>query len=471
MTIFKPGRRACGAALLLGTSLLISGTSGAQSPAGSGAVERNPAQWRTWVLASGSAYRLPPPPDAAGTRAELDQVRTIAASRDAAALERIAWWHAAAPSYRWNQIALEEVLRAGIPVNLASRHLAVLHTALADAMVAAWDSKQAHGRPPPGALDPSLRPAIASPAYPSYPDEHAVAGATAAAVLSRVFPQRAAEFARLAEEAGQMRVVAGVAFPSDVSAGATLGLRVAEAALERARRDGSDGRWTGAVPTAPGQWTGASPALPQASNWMPWLLSSAAEFRPPPPPAAGSPERADEMAQLRAVQRTPLTNARALFWETAAGGLRSHEYWNAQAGRLLLEYGRGGDAAQAARIYALLNVAMYDSGVACWDAKYAYWTARPVQIDREFPTVFPAPSHPSYPSAHGCFSTTAAAVLAHVFSRDAAGLLALAREAGESRIWAGIHYRSDVVAAERLGQRVAERVIEYARRDSEQYAP
>jgi hypothetical protein len=226
------------------------------------------------------------------------------------------------------------------------------------------------------------------------------------------------------------------------------------------------------VPTTPGHWTGSSPALPQAANWVPWLLSSPAEFRPPSPPLAGSPERAEEMAQLRAFERTPLTNARSLFWEAAGGGLRSHEYWNNQAGRLLLEYGRGADAAQAARSFALLNVAMHDSGVACWDAKYAYWTIRPAQLDRDFRTVFPTPGHPSYPSAHGCFSMSAAAVLAHLFPRDADALLALAQEAGESRIWAGIHYRSDVVAGERLGQRVAGRVIEYAADDgAAQVAP
>ncbi|WP_207541292.1 phosphatase PAP2 family protein [Sabulicella rubraurantiaca] len=463
MPRMSSSRRAFGAALLLGSSFILSETSWAQTR--DGAQPSHPGTWQTWVLASGNQFRLPPPPDAAATRAELDQLFGLVASRDAATLERIAWWNAAAPSYRWNGIAMEEALRAGVPVNLASRHLALLHTALADAMVAAWDSKQAHNRPAPGATDPALRPLAAMPTSSSYPDEHAVAAGAAAAVLAEIFPRRAAEFTRLAEEASRMRMVAGVAYPSDVAAGAALGRQVAAVALERARRDGTDQRWTGTVPAQPGQWNAANPALPQAPNWTPWLLSSAAEFRPPPPPSADSPERATEMAQLRTLERTPLTTSRALFWEAAAGGLRSHEYWNNHVGRLLFEHGQSGDAPRAARAYALLNVAMYDSGVACWDAKYAYWTIRPTQLDREFRPVIAVPNHPSYPSAHGCFSISAAAVIGHLFPRDAGTMAALAREAGESRIWAGIHYPSDVTAAEALGRSVAERAIQRAQGD------
>ena len=50
-----------------------------------------------------------------------------------------------------------------------------------------------------------------------------------------------------------------------------------------------------------------------------------------------------------------------------------------------------------------------------------------------------------------------AVVLADLFPLDADEVLAMAKEAGESRIWGGIHFRSDVVAGESLGQNVAER--------------
>ena len=119
-----------------------------------------------------------------------------------------------------------------------------------------------------------------------------------------------------------------------------------------------------------------------------------------------------------------------------------------------------------------MNAAYHDAGVACWDAKFTYWTMRPSQLDPEFRTVFPTQNHPSYPSAHSCLSTATTAVLGHLFPRDAAALAALAREAGESRIWAGIHFRSDVEGGRLVGERVAARAIERTLADgAERAAP
>ena len=79
--------------------------------------------------------------------------------------------------------------------------------------------------------------------------------------------------------------------------------------------------------------------------------------------------------------------------------------------------------------------------------------------------LFSTPNHPSYPAAHGCLSTGTAAILGYLFPRDAATLATLAQEANESRIWAGIHYRSDTVAGAALGRSVANKVIDGARKD------
>lgn len=439
--------------------LLSAGSAAATNPAPTA------GGWQPWVLNSGDQFRLPPPPDAAATRAELERLRPLVTAADPETRSRITWWGAVAPSYRWNRIALDAALAANLPANIAARHLALLHTTLADAMIAAWDSKSAHGRPRPASVDPTLRTALPNPADPSYPDEHAVGAAVAATILTELFPQRAATFAALAEEAGRMRMLAGLAFPSDVVAGTTLGRQVAAVALERARSDGFARPWTGSVPTGPGLWNGTNPILPQAGTWRPWLLTAPDEFRPPPPPAYDSLARAAEMSALRAFPRTPKTNADALFWEYAVGGLRNYDYWTGQLSRLLLEYGMAADAPRAARAYALFEAAFADAGIACWDGKYAYWTIRPFQLDPTFRTVFPTPNHPSYPAAHTCFGETSALVLGHLFPGDAAALAALGREAGDSRIWAGIHYQSDVDASREIARRVAGRVIERARAD------
>src|SRR5262249_3346617 len=120
---------------------------------------------------------------------------------------------------------------------------------------------------------------------------------------------------------------------------------------------------------------------------------------------------------------------------------------------LLRESGHEKDPPLAARAYALHDIAVTDAGIACWDGKYAYWAIRPIQLDLEVKPLFPTPNHPSYPAAHGCFSTAQAVILGYLFPRDTGMLAALAEEAEESRIWAGIHYRSDIVAGAALGKR------------------
>ena len=162
--------------------------------------------------------------------------------------------------------------------------------------------------------------------------------------------------------------------------------------------------------------------------------------------------------------RTPKSNYNAAFWEFAVGGRRTFQYWDQTLARLLFEYRMDSDAPRAARAYAIVWTTFHDAGVACWDAKYSYWMIRAFQADPDIKTVFPTPNHPSYPAAHGCFSTASAAVLGYLFPRDAVQLAALAEEANQSRIAAGIHYRSDTVAGRELGLAVAGKAIARAGR-------
>jgi hypothetical protein len=123
------------------------------------------------------------------------------------------------------------------------------------------------------------------------------------------------------------------------------------------------------------------------------------------------------------------------------------------------------DLPHAARALALTAVAMADAAVACWDAKYAYWTARPITADPGLDELFPAPPHPSFPSAHASLSNAAAVVLVHLFPNDALDLLALGAEAAAWRAWAGIHFPIDNDAGQTLGRSVGYLVTEIARHD------
>lgn len=449
--------------------VLIAVTSPAAAPsspiAKAGGIEPTAGTWITWVIGPARALRSSPPPSRAVSDAEVSELRKLAAHRDVASRNVIAYWDTGPPSYRWSEIAVAELLRNNEYTNMAGRHLALLHVALHDALVAAWDTKYAYRRPRPSEIDRRLVTAVAVPRSPSYPAEHAVAAGAASAVLAYLYPARAASYTERAEEAARSRMLAGVNYASDVRAGLALGREVAARVIERGRADGSDRPWTGRVPTVAGTWTGVDPIQPQAATWRPWVLRSPDELRPPPPPAHDSPQMAAEMEELRSFPRTPKTDADALFWEYAAGGRRSYQFWTEVVGRTVLEYRLDHNAPRAARAYAVTHVAFHDAAVACWDAKYAYWAIRPAQLDPGFRPLFTTPNHPSYPSGHSCFSSAAATALGHLFPRDAGAFEALASDASESRLWGGIHFRSDLAAGRALGRDVAYRVIQRSEAD------
>jgi membrane-associated phospholipid phosphatase len=105
---------------------------------------------------------------------------------------------------------------------------------------------------------------------------------------------------------------------------------------------------------------------------------------------------------------------------------------------------------------ALTLGATLDANIACHDAKYTYWTPRPSQVDPSIRPIVGLPNHPSYPSNHACDSGAAADVLARLFPTQRVALQAMAREAAESRIDAGIHYRFDMDAGLAIGRAAAE---------------
>ncbi len=123
---------------------------------------------------------------------------------------------------------------------------------------------------------------------------------------------------------------------------------------------------------------------------------------------------------------------------------------------------------RAARIYALLGAAFYDAFIASQDGKFTYWYIRPHQLDTGITPLFPVPNFPSYPSNHSTFSATRSEMLAYLFPKRAEFVRAVGKEAGDSRIWAGIHYEIDNQAGVKLGRSVAEKFIAWANSDGSQ---
>jgi PAP2 superfamily len=212
------------------------------------------------------------------------------------------------------------------------------------------------------------------------------------------------------------------------------------------------------MPTEPGHWTGEKPIEPLMGSWQTWVLQSGSELRPPAPPAYDSAQKQTELQEMQTYMRTWQSNQKAMFWQTFDG---IFTFYYDTASKRIFEHHLDANPPQAARIYALLSVTQYDAIVACWDAKYTYWAMRPFQLDPTLVTLFPTPNHPSYPAAHGCYSGATAAILGHLFPAEAAFIQAKAEEAGMSRMWAGIHFRSDIETGLALGRAAAQKVIEH----------
>lgn len=195
---------------------------------------------------------------------------------------------------------------------------------------------------------------------------------------------------------------------------------------------------------------------PRAGEWKSWTSGGTPEIVVAAPP--GTRETRRELDALLAKQAalTDADRARIAYWAAGAPGYR----WN----QLAYDLSRTGGI-PVERVYALLNVAIYDATVVTWKAKYRHHRVRPHDASPKVRTHVPVTASPSYPSEHAAAAGAAAAVLAYLYPEEAAKLDAQAAESAASRVAAGVHYPSDVEAGLRLGRDVAARAIAWAKKD------
>lgn len=423
-------------------------------------IEPSAGQWKTWVIPSGSALRLPPPPDADGTTAELRWIEDCATQRTAAVLAQIRYWDAGAPSYRWMQMTQSLAVSKGLATPLQTRALALVSAAVYDAMVAAWDSKYVYIRKHPSEIDPSITTVVPPTTSPSYPSEHAVAAGAAAAVLNYLFPDQTDAINAAANESAESRILAGVSFPSDVDAGMDLGSSVGQAFVLYAKADGSNQPFTGSFPPMPGVWSTTNPVAPLAGSWRPWVLTAGNQFRPAAPPAFGTADANAQYAAVKSLQRTNATNHSAWFWQPGF-----FQPWLQTLDQEIFENHLDSNPPRAARAYALETIAQHDATLGCWDSKYTYLELRPSQADPTITTLFANPQHPGYPSGHACASGASAAVMSYLFPADATSFSNMSMDAGTSTFDAGIHTQLDVTTGFQLGTSVGQAVVARAQTD------
>lgn len=269
--------------------------------------------------------------------------------------------------------------------------------------------------------------------------------------------------------------------------GIALGRRVAEQVLAWRTGDGLGNvvTWT-QPPPGPGVWEPTAPTPPVdlvLTQVRPLGLRTNDQFRPAGPPALTSREyardvnEAQRLGRVDSTERTAYQTETARFWSD-----QTAVQWNRTVRQLAAD--RGLNLGQAARLLAMVHLSTGDAAIACWDAKFAYVSWRPVHaIQRADTDGNPATvadptwqpllnaNHPEYTSGHACVSTAATTALQAYFDRSNLtvtvrstttgtartyhSLAAILDDVTVARIAAGLHFRYAMRDGERLGRRVA----------------
>ncbi len=444
----------------------------------------------------------------AGYTAELASIKSGQASMTSDQQASITYWSAGGV-LRWNEILRELVARQDLPPSpnpdgsypspsaanpfanpqypfsnppYAARAYSYVSVAQYEALKVAWYYKFQYNRPSPYKNDSTIKNLMPATGLPSYPSEDAVESAVNAALLKLLFPTNAAEIDADAAAQQQAALLSGRAAPSDIAAGVALGNSVVALFTARAASDGmksaggNAAEWQQLYSTATARgeiaWVSQDgpprpPMLPVFGSVQAWMLapSDVSSVRSAPPPSTSSAQMAADLNEVRAAV-TNITRdqlATVYKWADGVSTPTPSGHWNAIAVPYIV-------AAQmsdvrTARVFALLNMAMHDAAVSCWDTKYAYFNPRPSQLDPGIKTWTGLPNFPSYVSGHSMFSGAGADVLSYLFPDGADYFNAQAQEAAMSRLYAGIHYRTDISVGLTQGKRVGEYTVRFAKND------
>jgi hypothetical protein len=362
----------------------------------------------------------------------------------------------------WNNAALQAIRLDRTAPPRASRNLAILHTAIYDAV---------------NGINRQHDTYFYSDNVPAGASTEAAASAAAHKILVALHPARQADF-----DAAYTAALARLANGPRTDQGLAFGGRVADAILAWRANDGADAVVPYTPGTQPGDWQPTLPGFAAAllPNW-PFLtcfaMENGAQFRPPAPPALSTAQWAADYNQTKEIgsrasaTRTAEQTDIARFWANGAGTVTPPGHWNVIAQDVSAQHGLSME--QNARLFALLNIAEADAAVISWDCKYAYNFWRPVTAIRNGDTdgndatakdaawepFLVTPPFPEYTSGHSTFSGAAAVVLAvffgadnipfTTFSEDLPGVSRsftsfshAAEESGISRIYGGIHFMS-----------------------------
>ena len=440
--------------------------------------------------------------------AQINEIKSFQASITEEEKKLVAYWSAGA-ILRWNEILRELVAKHNVPPYqnadgtypipsaanplayptfpfsnppYASRAYAYVSAAQYDALVTAWYYKKQFNRAAPYKVDATLKVLVPKSDLPSYPSEDAVVEGTAVEMLKLLFPGDQDYIQQKAEEHKRARIISGANVRSDIEAGEALGKAVAQKFVARARTDkagaavGNQTIWTkletdcmarGETPWYSLDLPARPPMLPVFGRVKSFLFDSATalSLRPGPPPPVKSKQMKDETEEIFQLVQNPTRERIRIvhFWADGVGTYTPPGHWDAIAAEDFIT--KNFSEVRWARNMALLNMSLMDAAIVCWDTKNYYYNPRPTQLNPAIKTLTGIPNFPAYISGHSTFSGAAATILSHIIPERAAAYDAMAKEASMSRMYGGIHYRSDCEVGLTVGKNVGGYAIKRALTD------
>jgi hypothetical protein len=378
----------------------------------------------------------------------------------------------------WNQIMAQTALATKTSNLLTSRVAAIVQSAVFDAV---------------NGIERRYTPIHVAPNAPRGASRRAAAIQAAYATLVVLYPGQKAGL-----DAQRQTSLAGITDDGEdnrsIQRGIAWGQTVADAIIAWRNTDGitpAPPPFTGG--TNVGEWRPTPPAFlpgaaPQFATMTPWVLTAPNQFRPAGPVGLTTDQYAADFTEVKAIgsatssSRTEFQTEVAKFWSG-----NTALYWNRIALTMCAQ--NQTNLSQNARIFALLNIAIADAAIACWDAKYQYVFWRPITAiqladtdgnpatdpDPSWVPLLVTPNFPEYPSAHATVSPAAAVVLQATFgdsgpftldSEVLPGVLhsfksfaEAADEAFVARIYGGIHFRTSCHDGHDLGVAVGNYVV------------
>jgi hypothetical protein len=361
----------------------------------------------------------------------------------------------------WNAAHLRAIVLAQTAPPYAARNLAIVQAAVFDAV---------------NGIEQGYQPYHVTAQAPAGASPGAAAISAAHRALSALYPLQQATFDALLSSS-----LATVPDGQAKTDGIAWGQAVADAIVAWRSNDGSSTFANYTPGTAPGEWqptpNGFEPALlPQWPDVTPFAMISGDQFRPAGPPALTSAAYANDVNEVQAygrllsTVRTAEQTEIARFWADGGRTFTPPGHWNQIAARFASQPGRS--LLENARLFALLDMALADAGIAAWDAKYTYNFWRPITAIRQadldgnpatiqdatWTSLLTTPPFPEYTSGHSTFSGAASSVLNQLIGanvgfssmslglpgvyRSFTGFTQAADEAGQSRIYGGIHFQA-----------------------------